>query len=335
MFSPKLKKAQLASKHARHYRHACLGARKAVADTRTTGGAEFDIPGESEAKEFSDLLRMGGVPMHQYYLEHNRFPKDFIADYYRQCNRNAIRQDNPASDPHGQAPDDNPSGTDDDAAPTPNHARSVGCRRSPRSKKNDELSVVTRRRVRRPPARLLETGPPSRPGRPSCQSQELHASTRKAPNPPTGNNKKRPHKHARKKTSYTQDLVKSINVHYETLKAPRASKTTSKKSRKQNSKSPVLESSSKEETPVIDTALSKKKRKVAPSESRADANETDFVDGHFISSRKEPGNTTCTGKTGNGTSSDSDSVSDSNYDSNDESVVRLLVFLPMFGLPLS
>ena len=143
MFSPKLKKAKLASKQARHYRHACLGARKAVADTRTTGGAEFDNPGESEAKEFSDLLHTGRVPMHQYYLEHNRFPDALVADYYCRCERNAIGQDNPASDPHGQALDDDPPGTDDDDAPAPNHARSVGCRRSPRGKKNDKSRVVT------------------------------------------------------------------------------------------------------------------------------------------------------------------------------------------------
>ena len=64
--------------------------------------------------------------MHPYYLEHNRFPKDFIADYYRRAERNAISRDNPASDPHGQALDNDPPGTNDDAAPTPSHARSVG-----------------------------------------------------------------------------------------------------------------------------------------------------------------------------------------------------------------
>lgn len=197
-----LQKAQLGRNQASHYRDACLCARKAIADTRRTDGLEFDNPGESEAKEFSDLLHTGGVLAHQYHLEHKRFPDALVAEYYRRCKRNATGHVPEASYSRGQALDDDPVGTDDDADPSNTVARSVSCRRSPRGKNDDEPSVVPRR-VRRGPVRLLQSGSPSRSGRPSRQSHEHHAPARKAPSTPTtGKKDKSQHKYAKKKSTF-------------------------------------------------------------------------------------------------------------------------------------
>lgn len=150
-----LKKAQAASHHLRHYRDASRITRQALEITRRNDGLDADNPHESEAKEFSDVLRMGRVPAHQYYLTRKKLPANLVVEYQSQFETGGRvpGDDDPAFEPGRRGLDDNDNlvGTEDDANPSSNEADSALCGPHPRGNNADDACNLPRSRLRQCP----------------------------------------------------------------------------------------------------------------------------------------------------------------------------------------